>query len=68
VVAGGHGLGRQIQRVKVLEAPETFHFVAEGDLLLTVGYAVKDDPAVPAETVRQLATRSAAGLPIKPEP
>ncbi len=68
VLAGGHGLGRVIRSVKVLEAPETFRFVADGDLLLTLGYAIKDDPAAPTEAVRQLAARSAAGLVIKPEP
>jgi PucR family transcriptional regulator, purine catabolism regulatory protein len=68
VLAGGHGLGRLIRWVKVLEAPETLRFVADGDLLLTLGYAIKDDPAAPTEAVRQLAAHGAAGLVIKPEP
>ena len=68
VLAGGHGLDHRITWVKVLESPETFRFVREGDLLLTVGYAFKDDPAAPVHAIQELAARSAAGIVIKPEP
>src|SRR2546425_2179595 len=65
--AGGGGLDRTITWVKVLESPETISWLAEGELLLTVAFAIKDDRAAQRDLMRNLAAVKSAGLVIKPE-
>src|SRR5207302_824523 len=48
VLAGASGLDRTITWVKVLESPETISWLAEGELLLTVAFAIKDDQGLDA--------------------
>ena len=57
MLGGADGLDRTITWVKVLESPETISWLAEGELLLTVAFAIKDD----------LAAVGSSGLVIKPE-
>ncbi len=67
VLAGANGLDREITWVKVLESPETIDWLAEGELLLTVAFAIKDDRAAQAGLIRDLAAVGSSGLVIKPE-
>jgi PucR family transcriptional regulator, purine catabolism regulatory protein len=67
VLAGAGGLDRTITWVKVLESPETISWLAEGELLLTVAFAIKDDPAAQRDLMRNLAAVGSSGLVIKPE-
>src|SRR6266576_2396111 len=67
VLAGASGLDRTITWVKVLESPETISWLAEGELLLTVAFAIKDDQAAQKDLMRTLAAVGSAGLVIKPE-
>src|SRR3989440_12482352 len=67
VLAGAGGLDRTITWVKVLESPETISWLAEGELLLTVAFAIKDDQAAQKDLMRNLAAGGSAGLGIKPE-
>src|SRR5438132_1349811 len=67
VLAGAGGLDRTITWVKVLESPETISWLAEGELLLTVAFAIKDDRAAQRDLMRNLAAVKSAGLVIKPE-
>jgi len=67
VLAGASGLDRTITWVKVLESPETISWLAEGELLLTVAFAIKDDEAAQKDLMRNLAAVGSAGLVIKPE-
>src|SRR5256714_6577562 len=67
VLAGAGGLDRTITWVKVLESPETINWLAEGELLLTVAFAIKDDQAAQKDLMRNLAAVGSAGLVIKPE-
>src|SRR2546422_704171 len=67
VLAGAGGLDRTITWVKVLESPETISWLAEGELLLTVAFAIKDDQAAQKDLMRNLAAVGSAGLVIKPE-
>jgi len=67
VLAGASGLDREITWVKVLESPETVSWLAEGELLLTVAFAIKDDRTAQMELVRNLAAVGSSGLVIKPE-
>jgi purine catabolism regulator len=67
VLAGAGGLDRTITWVKVLESPETISWLAEGELLLTVAFAIKDDEAAQKDLMRSLAAVGSSGLVIKPE-
>jgi len=67
VLAGAGGLDRTITWVKVLESPETISWLAEGELLLTVAFAIKDDEAAQKDLMRNLAAVGSSGLVIKPE-
>src|SRR5438552_1169330 len=67
VLAGASGLDRTITWVKVLESPETISWLAEGELLLTVAFAIKDDLAAQRDLMRNLAAVGSSGLVIKPE-
>jgi len=67
VLAGASGLDRAITWVKVLESPDTLNWLAEGELILTVAFAIKDDRAAQAELMRNLAAVGSSGLVIKPE-
>jgi len=67
VLAGAEGLDRTITWVKVLESPETISWLAEGELLLTVAFAIKDDLAAQRDLMRNLAAVGSSGLVIKPE-
>jgi PucR family transcriptional regulator, purine catabolism regulatory protein len=67
VLAGAAGLDREITWVKVLESPETIDWLAPGELLLTVAFAIKDDRSAQASLVRELARVGSSGLVIKPQ-
>jgi PucR family transcriptional regulator, purine catabolism regulatory protein len=67
LLAGSAGLDRPITWVKVLESPETLDWLAEGELVLTVAFAIKDDRAAQASLVRGLAGAKSSGLVVKPE-
>src|SRR5438105_8181937 len=67
VLARAEGLDRTITWVKVLESPETISWLAEGELLLTVAFAIKDDLAAQRDLMRNLAAVGSSGLVIKPE-
>ncbi|HEY0493859.1 MAG TPA: PucR family transcriptional regulator ligand-binding domain-containing protein [Candidatus Dormibacteraeota bacterium] len=67
VLAGSSGLDRAITWIKVLESPETINWLAEGELLLTVAFAIKDDHAAQRNLMRDLAAAGSSGLVIKPE-
>src|SRR5438477_12794620 len=67
VLAGAEGLDRTITWVKVLESPETISWLAEGELLLTVAFAIKDDEAAQRDLMRNLGAVGSSGLVLKPE-
>src|SRR5256714_15601780 len=67
VLAGEGGLDRTITWVKVLESPDTISWLAEGELLLTVAFAIKDDRSAQRDLMRNLAAVGSSGLVIKPE-
>src|SRR5256886_12047169 len=67
VLAGAGGLDRTITWVKVLESPETISWLAEGELLLTVAFAIKDDQAAQKDLMRNLAAVGSAGHMINPD-
>lgn len=44
VLAGAKGLGREIQGITVLEAPDCFHWTRGKEMILSSGYVISKDP------------------------
>src|SRR5919107_3654313 len=65
LIAGGGGRSRPVTRVNVMEVPDVLPYVREGELLVTTGYAVRDEPARLASLVHELHLRGVAALGIK---
>lgn len=68
LVAGDAGLGRAIRHVNVMEVPDILPFVKPGELLLTSGYPMRDDPRTLEELLPRLAERGLAAIAIAPHP
>src|SRR5260221_10093121 len=65
LVAGGGGLDRRVEWVRVIETPETARRARPNDLLLTTAYPIRDDPAAQLELVATIADVGGAGLVVK---
>ena len=65
VVAGAAGEGRLIRGVNVMEDANIVRWMRGGELLLTTGYTIRDDPDALRRLVPALAKRDLAGLVIK---
>ena len=65
IVAGADGAGRLIRGVNVMEDANIVRWMRGGELLLTTGYTIRDDPAALERLVPALAERDLAGLVIK---
>ncbi len=65
VLAGAQGLSRPVTRLNVMEVPDIQPWVRPGELLLTVGYPVRDDPDSLGELVEGLHARGVTALAIK---
>jgi len=65
VLAGAQGLDRVVRRVDVVEVPDVRGWLRGGELLVTTGYAVKDDVRLQLNLVEEMARQGSAGLVIK---
>ncbi len=65
VIAGHAGLKREVESIEVSETPDVIHFLAENSLLITTGYAFKDNPAELGNLISQINERPCAGIAIK---
>jgi len=65
LVGGSQGIDRQIEWVRVMETPETPQRLRQGELLLTTGFPVKDDPNALIELVDSVARSGGSGLVVK---
>ncbi|MBZ5750703.1 MULTISPECIES: PucR family transcriptional regulator [Metabacillus] len=65
IIAGHAGLTREVESIEISETPDVSHFLAENSLLLTTGYAFKDDPRTLCNLISQINERSCAGIAIK---
>jgi purine catabolism regulator len=65
LVAGGQGLDQQVQWVRVMETPETAYRLRNGELLLTTGFPIKDDPTALLQLVDVVASNGGSGLIVK---
>ncbi len=65
LVAGARGAARRIRGVNVMEDADIVRWMRGGELLLTTGYTMRDDPTALARLVPALAERELAGLVLK---
>ncbi len=65
LVAGGAGVGRRVRWVHVAEIADIAHLLHGGELVLTTGIALPDDPVALTRYVDELAGVGAAGLVIE---
>jgi purine catabolism regulator len=65
IVAGAGGAERRIRGVNVMEDADIVRWMRGGELLLTTGYTIRDDPDALGRLVPALAARELAGLVIK---
>src|SRR6202022_2636861 len=66
LVAGGEGLDRPIEWVRMMETPEVQP--RAGDLMLTTGFPIKDDRDPQGRLIGRLADGGGAGLVVRPHP
>ncbi|WP_042356624.1 PucR family transcriptional regulator [Bacillus rubiinfantis] len=65
VIAGRSGLNRPVESIEVSETPDVKKYLKENALLVTTGYAFKDNPKDLCALVDQLSQFSCAGMAIK---
>ena len=65
VLAGHRGLTRNVQSVNISDTPDVIKFLDKNHLLLTTGYAFKDDPEKFCELIQQMHELNCSGLVIK---
>jgi purine catabolism regulator len=65
VVAGSSGLDRRVRWVHVAEIADIAHLLRGGELVLTTGIALPDDPAALTRYVDELAEIGVAGLVVE---
>jgi PucR family transcriptional regulator, purine catabolism regulatory protein len=65
IVAGANGASRRIRGVNVMEDADIVRWMRGGELLLTTGYTIRDDPSALGRLVPALAERELAGLVVK---
>src|SRR3989475_7428761 len=66
LVAGGQGLDRPIEWVRMMETPEVQP--RAGDLILTTGFPIKDDQDAQVRLISRIAEGGGAGLVVRPHP
>lgn len=65
VVAGHGGLSRMVARMNIMEVPDVLPWVKAGEMLLTTGYPLRDNPEALTDLIVSLDRRSLAAVAIK---
>ncbi|WP_342433542.1 PucR family transcriptional regulator ligand-binding domain-containing protein [Neobacillus sp. FSL H8-0543] len=65
VLAGHRGLTRNVTAVNISDTPDVIQYLNKDHLLLTTGYAFKDDAQQLCELIRQMHDLNCAGIVIK---
>lgn len=65
VLAGRTGLERVVTRVNVMEVPDVIDWVRPGELLVTTGYSLRENPGVFLELIPALVQKQVAALGLK---
>lgn len=65
ILAGSSGLGRLVTGVNIMEVPDIVNWVKPGHLLVTTGFAIRDNQEAQQNLVPSLARLGLAGICIK---
>lgn len=65
-VVAGRDLDREITFVNIMEVPEVARWMKGGELLLTAGFAIKEDAELRRRLIFELAEKGVAAFGIKP--
>ncbi|OME82176.1 hypothetical protein BK120_16025 [Paenibacillus sp. FSL A5-0031] len=65
ILAGHDGMTNSVQSVNIMDAPDIINYLKPQELLLTTGYAMKDQPEALLSLVKSMAEFGCAGLAIK---
>ena len=65
LAAGRQGVGRRIRAINVIDNPDSFDWLEEGELILNTGYLLGDDPASQRRLIQALWDIGCAGLCVK---
>ena len=65
LVSGAKSVNNLIRNACITDCPDAFDWMQPGDLILTSGYMLKDDPELQVRFVRELSETACAGIGIK---
>lgn len=65
IIAGKSGMNRVVESVEISETPDVINYLAENSILLTTGYAFKDNPQGLCTLISQMSQHPCAGIAIK---
>ena len=66
VCGGAAGLGRRVSGVNLTDTPDYARWLAQGELLITTGFAIADDPQAVNALLPTAAEKGLSGVGIKP--
>ena len=64
LVAGENGSANTITGVNIMDNPDTIRFLVGGELILSTGYFLKEDPSLCQDFIKELHYKRCAGLVI----
>lgn len=64
-LAGNSGLDRTVNSVSVMDAPDIADWMKGGEILITTGYVLRDNPSAFAQLIEALANKGVAALAVK---
>lgn len=67
ILGGWSGLGKPVRAITVAEVPDAAHWLGGGEVVLSTGYFVRENPALFQDWVATLTDAGAACLAIKPQ-
>ncbi len=65
LVSGAKSVNNLIRNACVVDCPDAFDWMQPGDLILTSGYILQDDPQLQRRFVRELSETACAGIGVK---
>ena len=65
VLSGKKGLKNEISCINVMEVPDIYDWVTEGEFILTTGYPFKDSPTELADVIHKLSHKRLSGIAVK---
>ncbi|WP_018924038.1 PucR family transcriptional regulator [Salsuginibacillus kocurii] len=65
IIAGKKGLGRTVQSVNMMDAPDIVPYLDRNQLLLTTAYSIREEPEQLVTIIEEMHEKGCAGLGIK---